>query len=82
MEHRIIDCHFHPAVDEETDTGWFYPSGSIQHQIDALKRAGISQACGFPVRAYIPDSFGALFESSSEEEHDAIFSGNFLQLIQ
>jgi len=57
MTHEIIDCHFHPAMDEETDTGWFYPSGSMQQQIDTLKRAGISQACGAPVKACNPDSF-------------------------
>jgi predicted TIM-barrel fold metal-dependent hydrolase len=57
MEYEIIDCHFHPAVDEETDTSWFYPSGSMQHQMDTLRRAGISQACGAPVRAFTPGSF-------------------------
>jgi predicted TIM-barrel fold metal-dependent hydrolase len=56
MTHFIVDCHFHPAVDEETDTNWFYGSGSIQSQIDALRRAGISQACGAPVRACNPES--------------------------
>lgn len=57
MAHQIIDCHFHPALDEETDTNWFYPSGNMQHQIDTLRRAGISQACGAPVRAFTPISF-------------------------
>jgi predicted TIM-barrel fold metal-dependent hydrolase len=57
MTHMIIDCHFHPAVDEETDTNWFYPSGSIQDQIDTLQRAGISQACGSPVKVFTPESF-------------------------
>jgi len=57
MEHLIIDCHIHPALDEETGTGWFYPSGSTQHQIDTLKRAGISQACGSSVKSGAPGSF-------------------------
>lgn len=57
MTYEIIDCHFHPAVDEETDTGWFYPTGSMQTQIDILKRAGISQACGTPIKASTPSSF-------------------------
>jgi predicted TIM-barrel fold metal-dependent hydrolase len=57
MKYQIIDCHFHPAVNEDTDTGWFYPSGSMQHQIDTLKRAGIFRACGSPIRALTPKSF-------------------------
>ncbi len=57
MTRLIIDCHFHPALDEETDTSWFYSSGSIQHQIDRLKHAGISQACGAPVKRYTPGPF-------------------------
>ena len=57
MKYLIIDCHIHPAMDEETGTGWFYLSGSIQNQIDTLKRAGISQACGSPVKVNNPDSF-------------------------
>ncbi|MDQ1328663.1 MAG: Amidohydro-rel protein [Candidatus Poribacteria bacterium] len=57
MTYQIIDCHFHPAVDEETDTNWFYPSGNMQHQIDTLRRAGISRACGAPVKAFTPISF-------------------------
>ncbi len=60
MTHLIIDCHFHPAIDKETDTSWFYPAGSIQSQIDALQRAGISQACGASVKAYTPGSFGEI----------------------
>jgi predicted TIM-barrel fold metal-dependent hydrolase len=44
-------------MDEATDTGWFYPSGSMQHQIDTLKRAGISQACGAPVKVFTPRLF-------------------------
>jgi hypothetical protein len=57
MTYEIIDYHFHPAVDEQTDTSWFYPSGSMQHQIDTLRRAGISQACGAPVKVFTPGSF-------------------------
>ena len=57
MNYEIIDCHIHPAVDEGTDTSWFYPSGSIQQQIDTLKRAGISQACGAPIKGCDPESF-------------------------
>jgi len=57
MTYQIIDCHFHPAVDKGTDTGWFYPSGDIPHQIDTLKRSGISWACGAPVKAFAPVSF-------------------------
>ena len=60
MTHLIIDCHFHPAIDEETDTSWFYPAGSIQSQIDALQRAGISQACGAPVKSYTPGPFSEI----------------------
>lgn len=54
---HIIDCHFHPAIDRETDPGWFQPSGNIQSQIDTLRRAGISQACGAPIRPINPVSF-------------------------
>lgn len=57
MKYEIIDCHYHPAVDAETDTSWFYPAGSMQNQIDTLRRAGISQACGAPIKAAVPESF-------------------------
>ncbi|HBC89662.1 MAG TPA: hypothetical protein DCZ94_22210 [Lentisphaeria bacterium] len=48
-EYHIIDCHWHPAIDARTDTGWFGPVGSIRKQIETLRRAGISQACGAPI---------------------------------
>ena len=57
LANDIIDCHFHPAIDEETDTNWFRPSGDMQAQIDTLRRAGISQACGAPIKRMNPDSF-------------------------
>ncbi len=47
--YHVIDCHWHPAVDRATDTGWFGPVGSIRKQIDTLRRAGISRACGAPI---------------------------------
>lgn len=54
---HIIDCHFHPAIDERTDLNWFKSSGDMQVQIDTLRRAGISQACGSPIKRISPDSF-------------------------
>ncbi|MCX7704790.1 MAG: hypothetical protein N2115_00845, partial [bacterium] len=46
---EIIDCHIHPAIDRQTDFGWYQCSGSIKKQFEDLKRAGISKACGAPV---------------------------------
>lgn len=56
----IIDCHIHPGVDGEADTNWFASSGDIQAQFDDLRRAGISRACGAPIRGGAPDSFAAI----------------------
>ncbi len=53
----VIDCHIHPAIDERSDTNWFHPSGDLQFQVDALRRAGIAQACGAPVESGAPQSF-------------------------
>ena len=58
--YEIIDCHYHPGLDDETDTNWFGPSGSIQEQIDTLKRAGISRACGAPVKWFENGSFSEI----------------------
>ena len=55
--YQIIDCHIHPAVDELTETNWFTSTGSVQDQIDVLRRAGIVQACGSPITRLDPDSF-------------------------
>jgi len=56
--YEIIDCHFHPAVDDKTDTGWFDSAGSMKYQIETLRRAGISRACGAPIGKIVnPKSF-------------------------
>ena len=60
INYDIIDCHFHPAVNEETDTNWFWSSGNMQAQIDTLRRAGISQACGSLIKFINPDSFAEI----------------------
>ncbi|MBL8024996.1 MAG: amidohydrolase [Fibrobacteres bacterium] len=57
IDYNIIDCHFHPAFDSETDINWFASTGSIEHQINILRKAGISQACGAPVKNMNPISF-------------------------
>lgn len=61
-EYKIIDCHWHPAADEETDCNWFGSSGTLQEQMDALKRVGISRACGAPVRSLPRPSFDRIRE--------------------
>ncbi len=59
--YHIIDCHFHPAIDRATDTGWFGPVGSIRKQIETLKRVGISKACGAPIeKIQKPKSFARI----------------------
>jgi predicted TIM-barrel fold metal-dependent hydrolase len=57
---EITDCHFHPAVDADTDMGWFYRSGDAAAQVAALRRAGIARACGAPVRALAPAGFAPI----------------------
>lgn len=57
FEGQIIDCHYHPAFDAETDWSWFQPVGGIQEQIDALRRTGITQACGAAIGRRHPSSF-------------------------
>ncbi|MBN1673505.1 MAG: hypothetical protein JXR37_20840 [Kiritimatiellae bacterium] len=54
---HIIDCHWHPAFDAATDCSWFQPVGDIPAQIDALRRAGISRACGATFTRGRPASF-------------------------
>lgn len=54
---NIIDCHIHPAVDEETHTNFYGVVGDFDHQIKLLKKAGISQACGSVITRLEPDSF-------------------------
>lgn len=56
-DYHIIDSHIHPAVDSESDANWFTSSGTLQDQVDDLKRAGISQACGAPIKKVNADSF-------------------------
>ena len=57
MEYTIIDCHWHPGFDAATDLNWFGSSGSVQNQIDALKRVGITRACGSVIRRLSEPSF-------------------------
>ncbi len=54
---EIIDCHIHPAIDKETDFGWYQSSGSIKKQFDDLKRAGITKACGSIIMKRKPENF-------------------------
>ncbi|OGV58198.1 MAG: hypothetical protein A2X49_03265 [Lentisphaerae bacterium GWF2_52_8] len=54
---RITDCHIHPALDPETNFGCFGNIGDIKSQIDTLRRAGISRACGAPIARMTPSSF-------------------------
>lgn len=56
----IIDCHIHPPVDPATGTNWFQSAGDAKTMFDALKRAGISRACGAPVLHGTPLSFKAI----------------------
>lgn len=58
--YNIIDCHIHPAADKKTDQGWYAPSGNMKHQIDILKRIGISHACGAPIRLINPAKFAGI----------------------
>ena len=48
-QEEIIDCHYHPALDAATDFNWFHPSGTVIQQVETLKRAGVTRACGAPV---------------------------------
>ena len=60
--YHIIDAHIHPAVDSDSDFNWFKPTGSLQDQVEALKRAGINQACGSPIKRTAPGSFDEIRE--------------------
>ena len=42
----IIDCHIHPAVNEDSNVCRFLDPGDFGHQVNALRRAGIGRACG------------------------------------
>lgn len=57
---EIIDCHIHPAVSKDTDVSWFIPMGDAAIQFEALRRAGISRACGAPVLSMTPASFAPI----------------------
>jgi len=57
---EIIDCHYHPALDNATHLAWYGPRLPVEHQIDALRRAGISRACGAPVAVMQPASFAPI----------------------
>lgn len=54
---EIIDCHWHPAPDAATWTNWFLPYRDMREQIAELQRAGISRACGSPIRRIDGASF-------------------------
>ena len=54
---EVIDCHIHPAADDATQTNWFRSCGSFERQAEALRRAGITRACGAPVRSLDGSSF-------------------------
>ncbi len=56
----IIDCHIHPALNARTDFNWFGPVGGFARQVEDLRRAGISRACGAPVAAGAPETFSAI----------------------
>lgn len=56
-DHEIIDCHIHPGLDAPTSLSWFGLTGDAASQIETLKRAGITRACGAPVQAMQPASF-------------------------
>ena len=58
MSDEIIDCHIHPAGSPCTSTGWFDKAGDWPQQVEALRRAGISRACGALVRPAPIAGFG------------------------
>lgn len=57
---EIIDSHWHPAAAPGTWTNWFLPFPAIESQIDDLRRAGISRACGAPICALDGTSFAGI----------------------
>ncbi len=57
MAYTIIDSHWHPVVDADTECNWFGSSGTLRDQMDALKRAGIAKACGSIIRELSEPSF-------------------------
>lgn len=60
LPEQIIDCHIHPAIDADTSYNWFGPSGDFARQVDALRRAGVTRACGALIKAGMPESFSAI----------------------
>ena len=55
--YEIIDCHIHPVVDPATNTFWMPQKDDLQTQFEALQRAGITRACGTPIRPMQPSQF-------------------------
>jgi predicted TIM-barrel fold metal-dependent hydrolase len=56
----IIDCHIHPAAGPDTNLGWFQRYAGTTEQVDALRRLGITRACGAPVQPLPPGSFAGI----------------------
>jgi predicted TIM-barrel fold metal-dependent hydrolase len=46
----VIDCHVHPFLGEATNTAWFGEPSTPEAFAAELRRAGISQWCGAPIR--------------------------------
>ncbi|MBT7303291.1 MAG: amidohydrolase [Victivallales bacterium] len=46
----VIDCHVHPFLGAESNTSWFPGTDTPEQFASEMRRAGIDQWCGAPVR--------------------------------
>lgn len=53
----IIDCHIHPGVNPATQTNYFGVVGDFNHQIELLRKAGVTKACGSVIQRLETPSF-------------------------
>ena len=53
---EVIDCHIHPG-DNDTAVNWYGIATDIPSQVEILKKAGISKACGSVIKTIDGTSF-------------------------
>ncbi|MDX9978692.1 MAG: amidohydrolase family protein [Lentisphaeria bacterium] len=53
----VVDCHVHPFLGADTNTSWFPGTDTPEAFAAELRRAGIAQWCGAPVRPLAAPTF-------------------------
>lgn len=79
---EIIDAHFHPALTAEWDTCWYRPFVSAEEQVGDMRAAGVSRACGAPIKRQKLDAESLRTCNTASLEFQRLFPDFYIPAMQ